>query len=194
VQFMGGGGRLVWLFLEHEALIHPIVRGEADPERARPLLAMLGIDVPTSEIRHALDRPIRVAGMVRNEGKAGGGPFFAWSNGQCTPQIVEASQVDPRDPAQQEIASKAGWFNPVDLVCGLRDAHGRPWRLADHTDPTAVIVTEKTHGTTKIRVLEHPGLWNGGMAGRLSLFVDIPAETFHPVKTVADLLEPGHRV
>lgn len=185
--------RLVGLYLELEALVHPIVRGETDPERARPLLAMMGFDVPVSEIPTVLNRPIRVAGMVKNEGKPGGGPFFAWSNGRCTPQIVEASQVDPNDPAQQAIAAKAGWFNPVDLVCGLRDAWGRPWRLDEHTDPSAVIVTEKTHGTQKIRILEHPGLWNGGMASWMSLFVDIPASTFHPVKTIADLLEPGHR-
>jgi hypothetical protein len=185
--------RLIGWFLELEALVHAVVRGEVALNEARPRLAALGVSLASDAHPRDLHRPIRVAGMVRNEGKPGGGPFFAWSLGRCAPQIVESAQVDPRDPASQAVVANAGWFNPVDLVCGLRDAWGARWRLAEHADPDAVIVTEKQHENKKIRVLEHPGLWNGAMAGWLSVFVDVPSETFHPVKSVTDLLDRGHR-
>jgi hypothetical protein len=129
--------------------------------------------------------------MVPVEGHVGGGPFWAASPDGVTLQIVEATQVAD-DPAQRAILNRSTHFNPVDMVLGLRDADGRPHALADHTDPGAVIVTEKTQDGRTLKVLEHPGLWNGGMARWNTVFVEIPAHTFRPVKTLRDLLRRAH--
>ena len=110
-----------------------------------------------------------------------------------TRQIVEASQVDPRDAAQQEILRSATHFNPVDLVCGVRDHRGRPFDLLRYVDHEAAIVTRKTETEQELSVLERPGLWNGAMAHWNTVFVEVPVETFTPVKTVSDLLRDEHR-
>ncbi len=143
--------------------------------------------------RAALERPIRVAGMVRNTGEPGGGPFWVRGEGGTTPQIVESAQVDPGDAAQQQLAKRATHFNPVFLVCSLRDRHGRPWNLETFVDPEAVIVTRKSAGGRELLALERPGLWNGAMARWNTVFVDVPLEVFNPVKTVLDLLRPEHQ-
>jgi hypothetical protein len=145
-------------------------------------------------LRRRLERPLRVCGMVPNEGEPGGGPFWvAGPEGGESPQIVEGSQVDPADAAQREILASATHFNPVDLVCGLRDRKGRLFDLRRFVDPAAVFLSEKTWRGRSIRALERPGLWNGAMAGWNTVFVEVPAATFHPVKTVLDLLRPAHR-
>lgn len=139
------------------------------------------------------DRPIRVAGVVRNEGEPGGGPFWvAGPHGESL-QIVESAQVDLKDPAQAAIWKTATHFNPVDLVCSLRDAAGTPLDLSRHVDEEAVFVAEKTHDGKPLKALERPGLWNGGMAFWETVLVEVPKETFAPVKTVLDLLRPEHR-
>jgi hypothetical protein len=141
-----------------------------------------------------LERPIRVCGVVANTGEPGGGPFWVRDqDGQISPQIVEASQVDPGSDAQQRVLARATHFNPVDLVCGLRDAAGEPYVLQPLVDPDAVIVSRKTLGGRTVKALERPGLWNGAMAGWNTLFVEVPSETFSPVKTVVDLLRAEHR-
>lgn len=145
------------------------------------------------QLLEAIDRPLRVAGVVRNEGQPGGGPFWASRAGTPTLQIVESAEVDFSDAQQTEIWSRATHFNPVELLCGLRDADDQPYDLARFTDPTAAFVTTKTHEGRPIRVLERPGLWNGAMAGWLTVFVEIPSFLFNPVKTVFDLLNPGHQ-
>ncbi|HXV76353.1 MAG TPA: DUF4301 family protein [Candidatus Polarisedimenticolaceae bacterium] len=141
-----------------------------------------------------LRRPIRVCGVVRNTGEPGGGPF--WTSdvaGRRSLQLVEAAQVDPDDGGQRAIFAAATHFSPVDLVCALRDADGRPYDLGRFVDRDAVIVTTKTAKGRSLRALERPGLWNGAMAGWNTVFVEVPLETFTPVKTVFDLLRPEHR-
>lgn len=147
-----------------------------------------------AELASLLDRPLRVCGMVRNEGEPGGGPFWVLDEqGRPSPQIVEASQVDPGDLDQQAILRRATHFNPVSLVCAVRDAEGRPYNLASFVDPRAVFVTRKSHQGRPLLALERPGLWNGGMARWSTVFVEVPGATFAPVKTVFDLLRPEHQ-
>jgi len=141
-----------------------------------------------------LSRPIRVCGVVPNTGEPGGGPFWVrGSDGSVTLQIVETVQVDPDDAEQQAILAGSTHFNPVDLVCGLRDGECRPYDLRLFIDPDAVIVTEKSYAGRGLKALERPGLWNGAMAGWNTVFVEVPLETFTPVKTVLDLLRPEHQ-
>lgn len=144
-------------------------------------------------LRHWLDRPLRVCGMVVNQGEPGGGPFWSEDHeGHASLQIVEASQVDRDDPGQQAILRAATHFNPVDLACVVHDTRGRPYELERFVDPRTWFRAGKTHLGQPIRVLERPGLWNGAMAGWLTIFVEVPASTFSPVKTVWDLLRPVH--
>ncbi len=139
------------------------------------------------------DRPIRVCGVVRNEGEPGGGPFWVDGPGGPSLQIVESAQVDPKDSAQAALWNAATHFNPVDLVCSLRDAAGRPFDLPSFVDEKAVFIARKTHEGRPLKALERPGLWNGAMAHWETVFAEVPKETFAPVKTVLDLLRPEHR-
>ncbi len=141
-----------------------------------------------------LDRPLRVCGMVPNSGEPGGGPFWVRdAQGQVTKQIVEEAQTDKGAPDQADILTRATHFNPVDMVCGVSDWRGRPYDLTRFVDKAAVIITSKRQNGAEVRVLELPGLWNGAMAGWHTIFVEIPPETFNPVKTVLDLLRPAHQ-
>jgi hypothetical protein len=146
------------------------------------------------ELVALLDRPLRVCGMVANQGEPGGGPFWvSGRDGRASRQIVEAAQVERSDSQQAAILAAATHFNPVDMACNLRDGNGQPYELARFVDAEAVIVTGKVQNSQPIRILERPGLWNGGMAGWHSIFVELPASTFNPVKTVFDLLRPAHQ-
>lgn len=141
-----------------------------------------------------LDRPLRVCGMVRNEGEPGGGPFFVEdTRGNIALQIVESSQVDPEDASQQELFRKASHFNPVDIVCSTRDRHGNSYHLQDYVDAETGLISKKSVQGKDLRALELPGLWNGSMARWITLFVEIPGSTFTPVKTIFDLLRKEHR-
>jgi len=141
-----------------------------------------------------LDRPLRVCGVVRNTGEPGGGPFWVrGADGTVTLQIVEQAQVNATDKGQKEIFRAATHFNPVDLVCGLRDLRGRPFDLKRFVDTDAVFIVRKSKDGQPIKVLERPGLWNGAMAHWNTIFVEVPGETFNPVKTVTDLLRPAHQ-
>jgi hypothetical protein len=145
-------------------------------------------------LMEALDRPIRVCGVVRNQGEPGGGPFWVESpSGGISPQIVETSQIDPKDPEQQAALVASTHFNPVDITCGLRDRHGRRYDLHRFVDPATVFIAEKSHAGSPLKALERPGLWNGAMAGWNTVFVEVPDATFAPVKTVLDLLRPEHQ-
>ena len=141
-----------------------------------------------------LDRPLRACGMISSDADPGGGPFWVLdAHGHASVQIVETSQIDRKNQGQLAILASAGHFNPVDLVCATRDWKGRtfdPDRFIDHS---AVFIAEKSQDGRPLRALERPGLWNGAMAGWNSVFVEVPAETFHPVKTVGDLLAPAHQ-
>ena len=141
----------------------------------------------------ALARPLRVCGMVRKVEAPGGGPFWVTEETGTSRQIVEIAQVDARSQEQQDILGSATHFNPVDLVCALRDRHGRPYELGDHVDHSAAFVVERSSGGRRLRSLELPGLWNGSMARWLSVFVEVPRETFNPVKAATDLLGPAHQ-
>ncbi len=141
-----------------------------------------------------LDRPLRVCGMVKNEGEPGGGPFWTvGKGGERSLQIVEEVQVDREKGNQAAIWASSTHFNPVDLVCGIRDFRGRKFDLERFVDPEQVFISTKSHEGYDIKALELPGLWNGSMAFWHTVFVDVPIETFNPVKTVEDLLRPAHQ-
>jgi hypothetical protein len=145
-------------------------------------------------VRGRLARPLRVCGVVRNEGEPGGGPFWVRGrDGRLSRQIVESAEVDLKDHGQKEIWASGTHFNPVDLVVSLRDPSGRPWDLARFVDDDAVFVSRKSYAGVDLLALERPGLWNGAMASWNTLFVEVPIETFAPVKSVLDLLRPEHR-
>ncbi len=142
-------------------------------------------------LRSILDRPIRVCGMVRNEGEPGGGPFWvANPDGTESLQIAESSQIAPDD---MPLMKSATHFNPVDLVCGVRRADGSKYDLREYVDPATGFISSKSSGGRELRAQELPGLWNGAMARWNTVFVDVPVSTFSPVKTVLDLLRPQHR-
>ncbi|TSE10072.1 MULTISPECIES: DUF4301 family protein [Aquimarina] len=146
-------------------------------------------------LRESLNRPIRVCGMVINEGEPGGGPFWIkQENGRLVLQIIEAPQIDIADRRQEDILHSATHFNPVDLVCGVRDYHGEKFNLLDFVDPDSGFITQKTMNGKILKALELPGLWNGAMAKWISVFVEVPLTTFNPVKTVNDLLKSAHQV
>jgi hypothetical protein len=156
-------------------------------------LALVGLLAELADSGRADPRPLRVAAVVRSTGEPGGGPFWVRGrDGAVTPQIVEASQVDLADPVQKGIWEASTHFNPVDLGVALRDRRGRPHELARFVDPAASFVTTKSEAGRDLRVLERPGLWNGAMAGWETVFVEVPGDTFAPVKTVLDLARPEH--
>jgi hypothetical protein len=145
-------------------------------------------------IKGILNRPIRVCGMVKNVGAAGGGPFWVKdAKGNITLQIVELAQINVKDKHQQIIVSQATHFNPVDLVCGVRDYEGKKFDLLKFTDPNTGFITKKSENGVPIKALELPGLWNGGMADWNTVLIEVPLSTFNPVKTVNDLLNSEHR-
>ncbi len=146
-------------------------------------------------LRESLNRPIRVCGMVINEGEPGGGPFWIKKeNGRLVLQIIESPQINKKDARQKDILSSSTHFNPVDLICGVRDYKGNKFNLLDHVDPDAGFITTKSMNGEVLKALELPGLWNGAMANWISVFVEVPLTTFNPVKTVNDLLKSAHQV
>jgi hypothetical protein len=137
------------------------------------------------------NRPIRICGMVKNEGQAGGGPFWVEdSNGQVTKQIIEKSQIDPK---QRSIMLHATHFNPVDIVCWMKDYKGHKFDLNNYSNQDLYFIVNKTQFGIPIKYIEKPGLWNGGMYNWLTLFYEIDSNCFSPVKTVLDLLKPLHQ-
>lgn len=155
------------------------------------LCVKLPKDYATALLRQVLDRPIRVCGMVRNEGEPGGGPFWvANPDGTESLQIAESSQISPDD---MPLMKSATHFNPVDLVCGVRTSQGGKFDLRRYTDPSTGFISSKSSGGRELRAQELPGLWNGAMARWNTVFVDVPITTFSPVKVVQDLLRPQHQ-
>lgn len=141
-----------------------------------------------------LNRPIRVCGMVLNEGEAGGGPFWVRNeDGSQTLQILESVQINTEDPKQKSLMADATHFNPVDLVCGVRNGKGEKFDLMPFRDPQTGFISQKSKDGKDLRALELPGLWNGSMSNWNTLFVEVPIITFSPVKTVMDLLREEHQ-
>jgi hypothetical protein len=141
-----------------------------------------------------LNRPLRVCGMVRNEGEPGGGPFWVEHQDKTTSlQIVESSQVEMASAKQRSIWDSSTHFNPVDLVCGIRDYLGKPFDLMNFMDPNTGFISIKSKEGRELKALELPGLWNGAMAHWNTVFVEVPIITFNPVKTILDLLRKEHQ-
>lgn len=165
----------------------------------------LMIDIPNayegySEIEkidflfNKLNRPMRICGMVKNEGEPGGGPFWVKNaEGEVSLQVVESSQMNLKDPLQAEIVAKSTHFNPVDLVCSMYNFEGQKFDLRDYVDPDTGFISIKSKDGRDLKALELPGLWNGAMADWITVFVETPLITFNPVKTVNDLLRPQHQ-
>ena len=145
-------------------------------------------------LKAKLNRPIRVCGMVRNQGEPGGGPFIIRAkDGSTSLQILESVQIDKENPAAVAALKSATHFNPVDLVCCLRDYRGEKFNLPDYVDEDAGFISSKSYQGRELKALELPGLWNGSMSDWNTLFVEVPVETFNPVKVVLDLLRPAHQ-
>jgi len=145
-------------------------------------------------IETVLNRPIRVCGMVKNEGEPGGGPFWVRNgSGVVSLQIVESSQVDLNNDSQVRIMAASTHFNPVDLVCGIKNYKGEKFDLTRFVDQNSGFIVERNNGGKPMKTYELPGLWNGAMANWLTVFVQVPLVTFNPVKTVNDLLKAAHQ-
>lgn len=145
-------------------------------------------------LKQKLNRPMRVCGMVKNVGEPGGGPFLAYnSDGTISLQILESSQVDMNDPKKKEMFEKGTHFNPVDLVCAVRDYKGHKFDLIQYVDKATGFISYKSKNGKDLKALELPGLWNGAMSDWNTVFVEVPLSTFNPVKTVNDLLREQHQ-
>jgi hypothetical protein len=170
-------------FAEKELFILP-------PQRKQ----LKSLDEKREFLLKKLNRPIRIGGMVKNQGEPGGGPFWVQGeNGSLSLQTVENAQVDIKSAEQQKIWNTATHFSPVDFVCGVRDYKGNPFDLKRYVDQDAVFISQKSKDGRSLKALELPGLWNGGMADWISLFVEVPQITFNPVKTINDLLRKEHQ-
>ncbi|MBQ8672857.1 MAG: DUF4301 family protein [Bacteroides sp.] len=145
-------------------------------------------------LKKKLNRPMRVCGMVKNVGEPGGGPFLAYnSDGTISLQILESSQIDMNDPEKKEMFEKGTHFNPVDLVCAVRDYKGHKFDLVNYVDKATGFISYKSKNGKELKALELPGLWNGAMSDWNTVFVEVPLTTFNPVKTVNDLLRDQHQ-
>ncbi len=144
-------------------------------------------------LRGLLDRPIRICGMVKNEGEPGGGPFVVEDyNGNKSLQIVEGSQINHANKGQEVILKSSTHFNPVDIVCITKDKNGKKYNLLDFVDKDAYFISEKSKDGKPLKALELPGLWNGAMGNWITIFAEVPVATFNPVKTINDLLRDQH--
>ncbi|MCK5906910.1 MAG: DUF4301 family protein, partial [Flavobacteriales bacterium] len=145
-------------------------------------------------IQRVLNRPLRICGMVKNEGEPGGGPFWVEDEkGKVNLQIVEGSQMDHKNAKQTKIIKGSTHFNPVDIVCTFKDWSGESLDLNKFIDEKTGFISEKSKDGVELKALERPGLWNGAMSDWITIFVEVPAITFNPVKTINDLLRPEHQ-
>jgi hypothetical protein len=156
------------------------------------------ISLTKSDLReyliNKLNRPIRVCGMVKNEGEPGGGPYLVYNaDGTISPHILESSQINIEDEKQKNLMRNATYFNPVDLVCGLKNYKGEKFQLPDFVDESTCFISSKSKNGKELKALELPGLWNGAMSNWNTIFTEVPIETFNPVKNVNDLLREQHQ-
>ena len=145
-------------------------------------------------LRKKLNRPMRVCGMVRNVGEPGGGPFLAYNpDGTISLQILESSQIDMSDPEKKKMFEQGTHFNPVDLVCAIKNYKGEKFNLPEFIDKATGFISHKSKDGKELKALELPGLWNGAMSDWSTIFVEVPLSTFNPVKTVNDLYREQHQ-
>ena len=150
----------------------------------------LNLNQKRENLYRQLNCPIRICGMVKNEGEPGGGPFWVESDdGSLSLQIVEQAQINMNDENQKKIFLQSTYFNPVDLICSVIDYKGNNFDLHNFVDHQSGIITKKSKDGVELKALELPGLWNGGMADWITIFVEVPISTFNPVKEINDLLE-----
>jgi hypothetical protein len=155
---------------------------------------ILSLEDKAKTLHRILNRPLRICGMVKNEGEPGGGPFWVRdSKGKVSLQIVESSQINLNDETQNKLFRSSTHFNPVDIVCALRDHKGKNFHLPEYVDNQTGFISFKSKDGAEIKALELPGLWNGAMADWITLFVEVPIITFNPVKTINDLLRKQHQ-
>ncbi len=202
-------GYLVFLQSRIFQLLDRLADGDREPDLLRGAAAFIdselnqglaaGFEDQTPDrqariLQDRLNRPLRICGMVKNIGDPGGGPFWVrQTDGTASLQIVESAQVDMSDAVQAEVLAASGYFNPVDLICGIRDHCGNQFDLSRFVDHEAVFISNKSYQGRELLALELPGLWNGAMAHWNTVFIEIPITTFSPVKTVLDLLKPDHQ-
>ncbi|MEO9872422.1 DUF4301 family protein [Ekhidna sp.] len=169
--------------------------GEDIVRESNELLNQIGLkgNFSSEEVPKLLNRPIRVCGMVKNEGEPGGGPFWIKNEGFESLQIIESAQINKSEKRQIEIFNRGTHFNPVDLVLGIRNYKGKKFDLLAYRDSEAGFISEKSYNGEQLLAMELAGLWNGGMAYWNTIFVEVPLSTFSPVKTVTDLLKEAHR-
>ncbi|MBQ8255480.1 MAG: DUF4301 family protein [Alphaproteobacteria bacterium] len=173
--------------------INALDSGAANLDTIKEFIAKkLGIKISdASNIRNVLNRPLRVCGMIKNTGEPGGGPFWVQSSdGVQTLQIIEPGQVAPENA---HILKNGEYFNPVDLICFVRDYQGNKFNLTEYIDPKTGFISEKSKNGRPLRAMERPGLWNGAMAKWNTVFVEVPLSTFTPAKVVTDLINDGHK-
>ena len=153
-----------------------------------------GNKVDADYLRSKLDRPMRVCGVVKNVGEPGGGPFLTYNqDGTVSLQILESSQIDTKNEEYMKMFTQGTHFNPVDLVCAVRDYKGQPYDLPKFVDKSTGFISSKSKSGKELKALELPGLWNGAMSNWSTVFVEVPLDTFNPVKTVNDLLREQHQ-
>ena len=195
------GGKLLWIQNKVFAYLTVLDKEEVSLEMMNEIKSFLWNELNIKEVPNnagsifnILNKPLRVCGVVKNTGAPGGGPFWIKNKNETTSlQIVEMAQINPNNPRQQAIVNEATHFNPVDLVCGVRDYQGNKFDLSKYVDPNAGIITQKSQDGIPLKALELPGLWNGAMADWNTAFVEVPLITFNPVKTINDLLQNEHR-
>lgn len=195
------GGKLIWLQEKIFTYLKLLLKEEVSQETIAEIKTFLWNELNIKNtpnnaalIAEILNRPLRVCGVVKNTGAPGGGPFWVKNdNEEVSLQIVEMAQIDTDNTHQQSIVNDATHFNPVDIVCGIRDYKGEKFDLSKFVDSKMGIITKKSQDGKPLKALELPGLWNGAMAGWNTAFVEVPLSTFNPVKTVNDLLNKEHR-
>jgi len=200
------------VLIHYQELIFDLLRKLKKPEKLNLRLADQAMDLLEDQLcvypadKHEnreetneyliskLNRPIRICGMVKNEGEPGGGPFWTQNpDYSISLQIVESAQIDQSIPTQNKIVEQSTHFNPVDIVCGVKDFEGNKFDLEKYVDPRAGFISQKSLDGKDLKAQELPGLWNGSMSDWITIFVEVPKITFNPVKTVNDLLRPEHQ-
>lgn len=204
------GGALVGVKTRIDGYLKELDKGGVSDERMNEMLEFLHNTLHITEddaeklnptqraayIYNKLHRPLRICGMVKNTGEPGGGPFMVFDpqDGTIAPQILEKAQIDLTDPEVKKKFMSATHFNPVDLAVALTDHKGKPYDLLRHVDKNTGFISNKSQNGVDLKALELPGLWNGAMSDWNTIFIEVPVETFNPVKEVNDLLRPAHQV